>query len=204
MTTNTWQSGSVDNAPLTSLLVDDILQVPQDQQAINTWDQWVHHADAAYVACRMLTLASRTVHHLALYGAAQTIEKYQKTILLHRTGSIPSIGHDFRAGAQGVAALSPALACFADAQYLELCRRLTPLDVAARYPDARTPAPHWRFSLDLLTFLDAFVHRCRDVLHIPAGTRGVIEGLLHERNPDGNPIRDAAKVAVRAQNRHFT
>jgi len=169
-----------------------LITAPSDPGALTSLDMIVH-ADISYLSCRILMLSSRVVHPAALYMAGQTIEKYLKAILL-------ASGRDAPRHHRLVKLANCVGAPFDDEEFLELCRHLEPFNVAGRYPDH--PLYAWRYSLNLLAFLDAFVVKCRQIAQMPPDASNVIAQLGRQDCGD-NPVMAAAVIALQDQNRHL-
>ena len=175
----------------------------------------VAYADSAYLSCRILMIASTAVHFEALYCAAQTIEKYMKAILLHDLGvtdymvlGVPDASnHVVKVrGTHDLLLLAKAVASqesheeFGDPEFQALCTVVTPLEVAGRYPDNKIS--EIQYDLSFLTFLDGYVVHCRELLSVGPNAVNLVKRLLlptaHE-----NPVMQAARLAVRDNNRHI-
>jgi HEPN domain-containing protein len=164
----------------------------------------IRYADMYYVACRILMLASYQVHPPALYAAGQAAEKYMKALLLHLTGTYPR-GHDLTDLAarvhEALVSVDPASApLFTDREFVELCQHLTEFDIAGRYQPRTVDS--WRYHLNLLGFLDAFVVKCRELLAFSPAHPNVIRSLLMQNSEDNQVM--AAAINAFCDNNHYT
>jgi HEPN domain-containing protein len=190
-----WQPGreSWDSHDALPLRADDVLITIHQPSPPVTAEGLMLYADMSYLACRILFLASTTLHAEALYCASQVMEKYMKAILLTRGAPHRNI--------HALVPLAERLGGeFTDPEFLTLCARLQNFAVAGRYPDHRLAA--WSYPLALLTFLDSFVVRCRRLANRPAASFNVIRAPLAQET-QGNPVMEAAIRAVRDNNRYL-
>ncbi|HXF50811.1 MAG TPA: HEPN domain-containing protein [Dehalococcoidia bacterium] len=155
------------------------------------------HADQSYIATRILFLASTATHHCALYMAAQTIEKYLKSLLMARGQDVSRFGHKL------VELAREAGAPFDDEEFVRLCGDLGPFEIAGRYADGHDYVG-WQYRIDLLSVLDRFVLMCRQVLiqESPDVLRSR-DPIMEVATQDGvtNPLMAAAQQALVHHNR---
>jgi hypothetical protein len=181
------------DAPVALRHKDLLITAPSTPPKVTSQGLMIH-ADISYLSCRILMLSSQAVHPAALYTAGQTIEKYLKAVLLES-------GKGIRRHHGLVQLAKEAGKPFDDDEFLELCRHLEAFNVAGRYPDHALHA--WRYSLNLLAFLDAFVVICRQIAQMPSGAPNVIAELGQQDCAD-NPVMAAAVIALQDQNRHLS
>ena len=201
-----WQmpSGPLVDSPV-PLRCEDLLGIEKSSVNEATAQGMVYYADMSYLCCRILMISSRAVHPAALYMAGQTIEKYLKAIIIDRRRRPPDQDGVLRRWGRDSHDLTK-LARRAgtpfnlDQEFLKLCELLTQFNIAGRYPD--NELANWTFGLNLVAFLDAFVARCREELHMPSHTPNLIAALLMQ-NCGGNPVMEAAIRALRDQNWHL-
>jgi HEPN domain-containing protein len=169
----------------------------------NKLPDFIRYAEMSYLACRILMISSMAVHPPALYMAGQTVEKYLKALLL-KLHQDPPKTHNLRKLAGRVHAsllefpvVQQAAGRFDDIEFLRLCDHLGHFDNAGRYPPEKIG--RWRYSLNLLAFLDEFVVRCRELIGVSRNTPNVVAELL-EQEPNDNLVMAAAITAVRDNN----
>ena len=180
-------------APVALNWHDLVITQPSNARPTPTLQGMMQYADMSYLSCRILMLSSTAVHPVALYMAGQTIEKYLKAVLLTRQPHVPRTHKLTKLAAQ-------AGAPFANQEFLQMCQHLEIFDIAGRYDDHALAG--WKYSLNLLAFLDAFVARCREILQVPSHTPNLVEELQTQHSGD-NPVMAAAVVALRDNNRHL-
>lgn len=166
---------------------------------------FVQYADMSYLACRILMISSITVHPAALYMASQTIEMYMKVLLLKLREEIPRTHRLTRIATQVYDALAkssvdPSItSLFANEEFLKLCTHLQKFAVGGRYPPKDMAG--WRYTLNLLAFLDEFVVQCRALIGISRNTPNIVASLLGQET-SSNSVMEAAVTAVRDNNHH--
>jgi hypothetical protein len=188
------------------LRFDELLETQPSSSKRGDWlPDFIQYADMSYLACRILMISSTTVHPAALYMAGQTIEKYMKAVLLRLGQKVPHTHNLTRLAGKVCHALADAgngegASMFADAEFLNLCEHLARFDIAGRYQPEGIAG--WRYSLNLLSFLDEFVVRCRGMIGIASNTSNIVGALLQQNTKD-NTVMAAAVTAVRDNNRHI-
>jgi len=157
-------------------------------------DDWLRFMEIAYMSCRVLMIGSSFLHPEGFYCAAQTIERGMKAIMMHRGLNRPKgkHGHDLKELATILGGE------FSDPQFIELCRRLTVFQEAGRYPDS--DLSHFVYPLTILTFLDGFVVRCRELCGKPRGSRSSTADAI-AIGRQGHEVQQAAAVAICDKNR---
>lgn len=186
----------------------DLLETQPSSIERGDWlPDFIHYAEMSYLACRILMIASTTVHPTALYMASQTMEKYMKALLLRtgqkevpRTHNLTNLARRVH-GALTNRSVDRSIAdLFADQEFLKLCEHLKKFDIAGRYPPEGLAG--WRYSLNLLSFLDEFVVRCRGLIGIARNTPNTVGALLTQDTAN-NTVMAAAVTAVRDNNHHL-
>lgn len=162
--------------------------------------EFLPYADEAYVTARFMLLADCDLYLPGLYFVGQAVEKYMKALLLdHREkdrlarlfdptsakraplAPLKKRLHDLKALAQDIGAVHSE---FKDAEFIEVCSRLTSFEVLGRYPDHAVES--WGYSRNIIAFLDKFVVHCRQLLQVdPRQDRAdLIHILLTSGSPD--------------------
>jgi len=146
--------------PTRPLTADAVLEPTEGDKIEQTPEGLIEYADQAYVALRLLMIASEATHPGALYHAGQVVEKYLKAVLLSRRWTVKDVSKAAKPRGHNLVGLAEAAGEeFADGEFIELCRRLMLFETAGRYPDHDLMA--WEYSLELLTVIDDFVVHCR-------------------------------------------
>jgi HEPN domain-containing protein len=197
-----WQTSAA-----VQLKFDDLVITQPSSLERGDWlPDFIVYADMSYLACRILMISSITVHPAALYMASQTIEKYMKALLLSvgqtevpRTHNLTTLASRVCSAIANSGADQAIGDLFSEGEFLKLCEQLKKFDIAGRYPPQGLAG--WRYSLNLLTFLDEFVARCRALIGIAHNTPNTIANLLTQETAD-NLVMAAAVAAVRDNNHH--
>lgn len=171
---------------------------------------WVR-ADHAYIATRLVLLTNYPGLSIGMFLGAHTAELHLKAAIVGAFGSLPknlqagAKGHDLCALARHLLS-SGHLADFFDEDRLETLRRLAPMTMAGRYPNAE-----YRFgggsTTEFLWWLDRLVRvtretfprsdKCRDEIQ---QLRGGVSLMEHERHLLASA---AAREALFFQNKEF-
>jgi hypothetical protein len=158
-----------------------------------TTDDWLRYMEVAYLSCRILMIASTTVHLEALYCAGHVLERGMKAVMQFRGMTIPSghKGHDLEGLCNAIGDE------FTDPEYVKLCQLLQPFQEAGRYPDHRLVAH--AHSLNLLRFLDSFVLHIRELVGKHDGSDSQM-AKLKTSSMGANAVEKATLIAMSDQN----
>ena len=206
-----WEYRPWRRASKQALKADDILDATLASRNKPSKHGFIRYADQAYVAARIVALADHDVHLASLYFMGQAIELYFKALLLERLdadrwdrafgrkpANAPALPapvlktHDLVKLARDVGQDHPE---FLDPEFLVLCERLTAFQEAGRYPDHIIK--QWSDDLSRVTFLDAFVAHCREIMDIHATEGGAdLMRNLFTFVPPSRPAEAAQQLGV--------